>query len=105
MSAGIGEPWTNFVALAAHSHRQPLHWRLLDGAELSVCGSARRWRARLVPRQVPGSEPAGFELLLVSDEPPLGTANFRSWVAAEGERLGRGYVSELARNFRPYDPL
>ena len=22
-----------------------------------------------------------------------------------GESLGRGYVSELARNFRPYDPL
>ena len=43
--------------------------------------------------------------LLVSDEPPLGRASFRSWVAANGEALGRGYVSELARNFRPYDPL
>ena len=43
--------------------------------------------------------------LLVSSEPPLGTASFRSWVAANGEGLGRGYVSELARNFRPYDPL
>jgi NADH dehydrogenase len=43
--------------------------------------------------------------LLVSSEPPLGVVSFRSWVAANGESLGRGYVSELARNFRPYDPL
>ena len=41
----------------------------------------------------------------MSDRPPLGTASFRSWVAANGEALGRGYVSELARNFRPYDAL
>ena len=26
-------------------------------------------------------------------------ASFSSWVAANGEMLGRGYVSELARNF------
>jgi NADH dehydrogenase len=51
-------------------------------------------------------ELAGLQAeLLVSGEPPLGRAGFRSWVAANGERLGRGYVSELARNFRPYDPL
>ena len=51
-------------------------------------------------------ELAGLQAeLLVSSRPPLGQASFRSWVAANGERLGRGYVSELARNFRPYDPL
>jgi uncharacterized protein YbjT (DUF2867 family) len=51
-------------------------------------------------------ELAGLQAsLLVSDRPPLGTSSFRSWVAANGEGLGRGYVSELARNFRPYDPL
>jgi hypothetical protein len=51
-------------------------------------------------------ELAGLQAeLLVSERPPLGKASFRSWVAANGERLGRGYVSELARNFRPYDPL
>ena len=43
--------------------------------------------------------------LLVSTEPPLGTESFRSWVAANGESLGRGYVSELARNFRPFHPI
>lgn len=51
-------------------------------------------------------EVAGLQAeLLVSALPPLGRASFRSWLAVEGERLGRGYVSELARNFRPYDPL
>jgi NADH dehydrogenase len=51
-------------------------------------------------------ELAGLQAeLLVSGRPPLGKTSFRSWVAANGERLGRGYVSELARNFRPYDPL
>ncbi|MEO5576912.1 MAG: NAD(P)H-binding protein, partial [Gaiellaceae bacterium] len=51
-------------------------------------------------------EPAGLQAeLLVSNQTPLGHDSFRSWVAANGESLGRGYVSELARNFRPYDPL
>jgi len=51
-------------------------------------------------------ELAGLQAeLLVSREAPIGAASFRSWVAANGESLGRGYVSELARNFRPYDPL
>ena len=51
-------------------------------------------------------ELAGLQAgLLTSNERPLGAASFRSWVGANGESLGRGYVSELARNFRPYDPL
>lgn len=43
--------------------------------------------------------------LLVSAEPPRGRARLGDWLAGEGERLGRRYVSELARNFRPYAPL
>jgi uncharacterized protein YbjT (DUF2867 family) len=43
--------------------------------------------------------------LLVSHEPPLGRASFRDWLAANGDGLGRRYVSELERNFRPYAPL
>jgi uncharacterized protein YbjT (DUF2867 family) len=43
--------------------------------------------------------------LLVSHGPPLGHASFRDWLAANGDDLGRRYVSELARNFRPYAPL
>lgn len=69
MKRGIGRPWTDFVTLESVGHRQPLHWRLLDGASLSATGSSRQWRAQLVPQGLPGSEPTGFELLLVSDEP------------------------------------
>jgi uncharacterized protein YbjT (DUF2867 family) len=43
--------------------------------------------------------------LLVSGEPPRGRERFREWLREEGDRLGRRYVSELARNFRPYAPL
>ena len=43
--------------------------------------------------------------LLVSHVPPLGRASFRDWLPANGDGLGRRYVSELARNFRPYEPL
>ena len=43
--------------------------------------------------------------LLVSDEPPRGRERFSDWLGAEGDRLGRRYVSELARNFRPYAPI
>jgi hypothetical protein len=38
--------------------------------------------------------------LLVSREPPLGRDSFERWVRAQGDRLGRRYVSELSRNFR-----
>jgi uncharacterized protein YbjT (DUF2867 family) len=43
--------------------------------------------------------------LLVSADPPRGRASFREWLAAAGPSLGRSYVSELDRNFRPYAPL
>jgi uncharacterized protein YbjT (DUF2867 family) len=43
--------------------------------------------------------------LLVSDDAARGRDRFDDWVAGEGERLGRRYVSELARNFRPYAPV
>jgi NADH dehydrogenase len=43
--------------------------------------------------------------LLVSSHPPSGRDSFRDWVAAHGATLGRSYVSELDRNFRPYAPL
>jgi uncharacterized protein YbjT (DUF2867 family) len=43
--------------------------------------------------------------LLVSDEPPRGGDSFREWLGSHGDELGRRYVSELARNFRPYAPL
>lgn len=69
MQAGAGRPWTDFLPLEHAPQQQPLHWRLLDGAAVHVAGSARKWRAVLIPHMLPGCAPAGFELLLVSDEP------------------------------------
>jgi uncharacterized protein YbjT (DUF2867 family) len=43
--------------------------------------------------------------LLLSAEPPRGTDSFRAWLGQAGASLGRTYVSELDRNFRPYAPL
>jgi anti-sigma regulatory factor (Ser/Thr protein kinase) len=70
MTEGQGKPWTNFLETAADSHRQPMHWRLLDGVRLSAPGSARSWCAHLIPQIPQGAQdPSGFELLLVSDRP------------------------------------
>ena len=69
MRGGIGQPWTDFVTLEGNQHRQPMHWRLNDGARLRLEGSARPWTACIVPlgRSEPGS--AGFELHLVPEQP------------------------------------
>lgn len=69
MEAGLGRVWTDFLPLEDVSHQQPLHWRLLDGARVLVLGSERTWRVALIPYMQPGFDPAGFELLLLSDEP------------------------------------
>lgn len=65
----LGKPWTDAVTIAGGAHRQPLHWRLLDGAGIEVPGSQRQWRAALHPVEVPGREPAGFELCLIAETP------------------------------------
>ena len=72
MRAAPGRPWTQFVRLAGDGQaagKQPAHWRLLDGAHLAVPGSDRAWQATLVPLGQPVAGSAGFELLLVADEP------------------------------------
>lgn len=69
MQTGIGRPWTEFVTIEGSSHRQPLHWRLLDGAKIAVAGSARVWQATLLPQEALGNEPEGFELLLTARQP------------------------------------
>ena len=74
MATGQGRHWTDFVEIEGSSHHQPLHWRLLDGANLRVAGSQRPWRARLLPRAGAGQDPQGFELLLLSDQPPPSVA-------------------------------
>ena len=68
MEAGYGRPITDFLVPEGLGS-QALHWRMLDGAPVVVDGSSREWRIVLLPHGVPGQEPSGFELLLVSDEP------------------------------------
>lgn len=69
MRAGLGRPWTDFVEVQGAAHEQPMHWRLLDGAKVRIAGSSRNWRACLLPNEVPGGDPAGFELCLTADAP------------------------------------
>ena len=69
MRAAPGSLWYSHVELPEIAHRQPLHWRLLDGAQCIVGGSQRNWRVRLLPVGGSGSTPIGFELLLVADHP------------------------------------
>ncbi|MEO5707427.1 MAG: ATP-binding protein [Alteraurantiacibacter sp.] len=73
MNEGRWRPWTEFVELAGDSPsanlRQPVHWRLLDGAKLRLDGSTREWRATLVPQGQPVAGSSGFELLLCADQP------------------------------------
>ena len=67
MQAGVGRPWTDFITVEGSAHRQPVHWRLLDGAGVLVPGSTRQWRATLVPKTGVSGEIHGFELCLTSD--------------------------------------
>lgn len=67
--AAPGTVWSELVELTGITHHQPLHWRLLDGAACRFEGSSRRWRVRLIPLGVDAQNPAGFELLLIADEP------------------------------------
>jgi len=69
MRDGIGHPWTDFVTIEGVGHRQPMHWRLLDGTKVSITGSDRSWRASLIPHTPPGFDPVSFELLLAADRP------------------------------------
>lgn len=88
------------VAAAVGSKARIVHWPARVVLALARATGAVRRDVLLTAEELAGLRAS----LLVSDLPPLGRASFRSWVAANGESLGRGYVSELARNFRPYDP-
>lgn len=71
-AAAIAQPgmvWSDLVELSTVNHHHSLHWRLLDGAACRVTGSRRHWRIRLIPLGPGVHEPAGFELLLIADEP------------------------------------
>ena len=84
-------PWTDFVKFAGSQHQQPLHWRLLDGAELTLPGSSRQWSAVLVPQVVKGTGLAGFNLYIVPDK-----ALPEVPVRVEGEAERRGIGRDIA---------
>jgi len=69
MELGIGRPWTDFVEIPELAHKQPVHWRLLDGARCVIEGSQRHWRATLVPLGQPEPGRSGFELYLTAESP------------------------------------
>ena len=64
-----GQVWSDLVTLNGVNHYQPMHWRLLDGATCQFSGSQRTWRVRLIPLGPDANSPAGFELLLIAEEP------------------------------------
>ncbi len=67
--AAPGTLWSDLVELTGITHHQPLHWRLLDGANCRFAGSLRDWRVRLIPLGPDPQNPAGFELLLIAEQP------------------------------------
>jgi uncharacterized protein YbjT (DUF2867 family) len=86
----------------AIGRRRPLV-HLPTSAALAVGAAVGRVRRDVLLTR---DEAAGLAAeLLVSHEPPRGTDSFREWLVRHGDDLGRRYVSELARNFRPYAPL
>jgi hypothetical protein len=69
---GIGRRWTELLdAELPAEHRDALNWRLLDGVQVSVPGSERHWKARLLPLGRPEPGASGFDLLLLADEPAV----------------------------------
>jgi len=90
MEGGVGRPWTDFVTFPGNFHEQPLHWRLLDGAECLIEGSKRRWTANLEPLGQPEPGSAGFVLHLLADRPlGAGALDDASDPGSEPPSLGR----------------
>ena len=90
MQAGLGRPWTDFITIDGGAHEQPMHWRLLDGAQIRIAGSERRWRANLLPHEVPGGAPLGFELCLTAETPlaaPLPPVSVGAVLPSNGQGL------------------
>lgn len=92
MRQGLRRPWTDFLVPVGANHRQPMHWRLLDGAEVGAPGSNRRWRAHLFPHENASGEPLGFELCLTSEDSPALPQVVPSQGRAVAELSGWGMV-------------
>lgn len=98
MRAALGQPWTDFVELTQNVHRQPVHWRLLDGARCAVPGSPREWTVSLVPLGRPVAGSAGFELYLVADRPLPARSRAK---AAAPATTGSGVDQRIGRELSP----
>jgi signal transduction histidine kinase len=70
LQEGHGRRWSDLVEIEGDGHVSAKHWRQLDGARVIVPGSARHWKAVLLPLGQPNPGQAGFDLLLTADEPP-----------------------------------
>lgn len=89
-----GHRWTEFVRFEALDGRgDALHWRLLDGAVLTIEGSDRRWTARLSPHAAGGFElfllPAAIDALPQDLAPRPAADNLSGSDAAYATLLGR----------------
>ncbi|KLI63957.1 sensor histidine kinase [Aurantiacibacter marinus] len=95
MMEGAGQPWTDFAVPVGNNHQQPMHWRLLDGVQVTIPDSPRAWAVQLVPlgRNEPGSD--GFELYLVPDKPLSETAPARSRKPDRSAGIGRDIAPVL----------
>jgi uncharacterized protein YbjT (DUF2867 family) len=89
------------IGAAIGCRRRLVHAPPRVALALGAAVSAARRDVILTRDEVEGLQAS----LLVSPDPPRGRESFREWLERNGASLGRAYVSELARNFRPYAPL
>ena len=89
MSENLGKVWTDFVTIEGSQHAQPLHWRLLDQARVSIDGSPRKWTARLIPLGAPTPGSQGFELYLIANRAWVARKERRDRRADDGASIGR----------------
>ncbi|GAB5347490.1 sensor histidine kinase [Alteriqipengyuania sp. 357] len=89
MSANLGQPWTDFVNIEGSQHAQPLHWRLIDQARVSIEDSPRNWTVRLIPLGEPNPGSQGFELYLIANRAWVRREQRRDRRADDGASVGR----------------
>lgn len=93
--ANPDRPWTEFVEFAGSAHRQPLHWRLLDGAICMAEGSDRQWQVSLRPLGLAEPGSAGFELCLIAEAPYAKPAR------SDEPAPDQGIVRSIGRDLSP----
>ena len=87
MNSAKGSRWTEYVTFVGATQPQSDHWQLANGANLTVEGSNRLWKATLIPIGNPNPGSDGFELLLVAEEPAQAPAPRAAPSATEREQI------------------